>query len=177
MQVDTRASAAWWAPDNSSLLALLHHRYPQLATQCQDPGTTHPSEPQASGLANQLAPGGFPPTEHGGPAPSTVPDSKRALTPPSKNKNARFPTEERKAKTATLQAAPEAPFPQGTQEPSASHCTSLQENQLSSVQKLESWLLHQVAICCPAGARSPTTHSAQRPSTPSATAGEPLHPH
>jgi hypothetical protein len=33
MQEVSRASAAWWAPDDSSLLDLLPHRYPQLTTQ------------------------------------------------------------------------------------------------------------------------------------------------
>jgi hypothetical protein len=69
MQIDHRASAAWWAPDDSSPLALLPHRYPQLATQCQEPATTHPCEPQAAGLANLLAPGGIP--SHQAQRPST----------------------------------------------------------------------------------------------------------
>jgi hypothetical protein len=34
-----------WAPDNSSPLALLPHGKHQLATQCLEPTTTHPSEP------------------------------------------------------------------------------------------------------------------------------------
>jgi hypothetical protein len=70
MQVDPRASAALWAPDDSSPLALLPHGYPQLATQCQEPTTTHISDPHASGFAILLV------TEHGGPALPTVPDSK-----------------------------------------------------------------------------------------------------
>jgi hypothetical protein len=61
MQVDPRASAAWWALYESSLLALLSHGYTQLAMQCWEPATIHPSEPQALDLANMLVPGGFPP--------------------------------------------------------------------------------------------------------------------
>jgi hypothetical protein len=51
MQVGPRASTALWAPDNSSPPALQPHRNPQLATQCQEPATTHSSEPQAPGSA------------------------------------------------------------------------------------------------------------------------------
>jgi hypothetical protein len=40
MQIDSRVSAALWAPDNSSWLALLPHRYPQLATLCHKPKWT-----------------------------------------------------------------------------------------------------------------------------------------
>jgi hypothetical protein len=36
--------------DDSSLLALLPQGYPQHATQCQEPATTQPSEPQAPDL-------------------------------------------------------------------------------------------------------------------------------
>jgi hypothetical protein len=38
IQVDPRASAALWAPDNSGLLL---HRHPQLAIQCEEPAGTH----------------------------------------------------------------------------------------------------------------------------------------
>jgi hypothetical protein len=61
---------------------------PQLAIQYQQPATTHPSEPQ---LEVSL------PTEHRGLALLIVPDSKRALAPLPKSKNARFPTKGRKA--------------------------------------------------------------------------------
>jgi hypothetical protein len=36
-------STALRALENSSLQALLFHRHPQLATQCQEPATTHAS--------------------------------------------------------------------------------------------------------------------------------------
>jgi hypothetical protein len=98
-QVDPRVSTALWAPDNSSLLALLTNGYPQLATQCQEPTTTHLSEPQALGFATLLVPGGFPPHRAWRPSLPTVPDNQTALTPPSQSKNARFPTEGRKAIT------------------------------------------------------------------------------
>jgi hypothetical protein len=52
-----------WALEDSSLLVLLSHGYPQLATQCQKPATTHPSEHQAWHLAILLVPGGFPPQQ------------------------------------------------------------------------------------------------------------------
>jgi hypothetical protein len=51
----------WWVPHDSSLLALLPHRYPQLASQCREPTTTYLSEPQALGFVILLAPGGFHP--------------------------------------------------------------------------------------------------------------------
>jgi hypothetical protein len=59
-QVDPRASTALWAPDGLSPPALLPHGHPQLATQCQDPTTTHASEPEAPHFAILLASGGFP---------------------------------------------------------------------------------------------------------------------
>jgi hypothetical protein len=82
-QIDPKASAA-----------LVY--YPQLATQCQEPATTDLSEPQAACFWLQEA---SLPTEHGGPALPTVPDSKRVLAPPSKSENDRFPTKGRKALT------------------------------------------------------------------------------
>jgi hypothetical protein len=84
----------------------------------------------------------FLPMDHGSPALPTVPDSKTAFTPPSKSKNFRYPTEERKAIPAILQVTPETLFPQGTQKPSTSHCTSLQESHFSPVQELESQVIH-----------------------------------
>jgi hypothetical protein len=162
MQVGPRASAALWAPEDSSLLILM----PQLVTQCQEPATTHTSESQAVGLAILLAPGGFLTTEHGGPALSTVPDSKRALAPLSKSKNTRFPTERKKAITCYSAGSTRSPVPQGTQKPSASHCINLQESHVSPVTELESQILHQVAICYSAGARRPVPHSAQIPDAP-----------
>jgi hypothetical protein len=59
MQADPRASVALWAPDDSSPPDLLSHRYPQLATQFQEPVTIHLSETQAPGFAIPLMPGGF----------------------------------------------------------------------------------------------------------------------
>jgi hypothetical protein len=55
-----QTATALWALDNSSLLALLTHGYPQLPAQCQESTPTHSSEPQAPCLAILLAPGGFP---------------------------------------------------------------------------------------------------------------------
>jgi hypothetical protein len=99
MQVDSRASTALWAPDNSSLLALLPSCYPQLAIQWQDPTTTHLREPHApiihSAGTRRLS---SPQTTETSALP-TVPDIKRALAPPSKGKSARFPTERKKAVT------------------------------------------------------------------------------
>jgi hypothetical protein len=57
-QVDSKVSAAWWAPDTSNPLAMLSHRYPQFAIQCQ---SLPPCEPQAPSLANLLVPRGFHP--------------------------------------------------------------------------------------------------------------------
>jgi hypothetical protein len=98
-QIEPRSSTALWAPDDSSSPVLLPHWNPQLATQCQEPATTHPSEPQAPGFAIFWHQEASLLTEHRGPALPTVPDSKRTLAPPPKSKNARFPTEGRKAIT------------------------------------------------------------------------------
>jgi hypothetical protein len=109
MQIDPRASAALWAPDNSSPLDLLTYGYPQLATQCQEPTTTHLSEPQA--LLFCWCQEASLPTEHGNPALPTVPDSKRALLPPSKSKNVRFPTKGKKAITCYSTGSTRSPIP------------------------------------------------------------------
>jgi hypothetical protein len=118
MQVNPRTSAALWVPDNSSLLALLPHRYPQLATQCQELATTHLSEPQVQALLfcwHQEAPGS--PQSMETPALPTVPDSKRAPTPPSKIEKAIFPTEGRKAITCYFAGCTKALFPQEHRSP------------------------------------------------------------
>jgi hypothetical protein len=70
-------------------------QFPQLATQCQEPATTHLNETQATGFALLLAPGGFPPQKAWRPLSLRV----RALATLSKSKNTRFPTEGRKAIT------------------------------------------------------------------------------
>jgi hypothetical protein len=85
MQVGRRASIAWWAADDLSLLALLPHGYAQLTTHCQESAATHPSETQAPGLVNLLVPGGFPRQKAQRPSLPTVPDSKRALVPTSES--------------------------------------------------------------------------------------------
>jgi hypothetical protein len=77
----SRATNALWATDGSSSPAFLLHGYPQLATQSQKPATTCPSGHQAPGSAILWHQEAFPPT---------VPDIKRALTPPPKSKNARW---------------------------------------------------------------------------------------
>jgi hypothetical protein len=97
MHVNPRSSTALWAPDNSSLPALLPHGKLQFVTQCQEAATTHPSEPQTPDFAICWHQEAFLPTEHGGSALPTVPDRKRALTALPKNKNAIFHTEGRKA--------------------------------------------------------------------------------
>jgi hypothetical protein len=60
-KVDSRAATALQAAENSSLLALLPHGHPQLATLCQEPTTTYANEPKAHCFAILLVPGGFPP--------------------------------------------------------------------------------------------------------------------
>jgi hypothetical protein len=60
MQVDPRALSALWTPDDSSSLPLLPYRYPQLVTQCQEPATTHLSEPQAPDFASGTRRPAFP---------------------------------------------------------------------------------------------------------------------
>jgi hypothetical protein len=74
-----------WAPGDSSWLALLPHRHPQLATQSQEPAITHLRKPQAAGFAILMVPGGF--LLHTAQRTSlpTVLDSKRTLTLLSKN--------------------------------------------------------------------------------------------
>jgi hypothetical protein len=70
MQVEPKASAALWAPDNSRLQALLPHGYLQLVTQGQEPATAPLSEPQAPGFAVLMAPRGLSP--HSAWRPSTT---------------------------------------------------------------------------------------------------------
>jgi hypothetical protein len=94
---------------------------PQLAIQCQHPATTHPSEPQAPGFAIFWHQKASLPTEHRCPALPTVPDSKRALTPPPKSKNTRFPTEGRKVITCHTAGGTRSPVP--TKHTEAQHFT------------------------------------------------------
>jgi hypothetical protein len=91
--------------------------------------------------------------------------ARESFPPQSKSKNARFPTERRKAITCYSSGSTRSTS-QSTQMPTASYCTSLQESHVSPVKELESQLLHGVAICYSAGARRPAPHSAQRPSAP-----------
>jgi hypothetical protein len=110
-QVDPRASAALWAPDNSSLLALLAHRNPQLATQCQEPATTHQVKLRLQALqfiGTRRLP--FPQSTEVQHSPP-IPDSKRALTPLPKSKNARFPTKGRKTITCYSAGSTRSPVP------------------------------------------------------------------
>jgi hypothetical protein len=51
------------------------------------------------------------PTKHRAPTLSTVPESKRALTPPSKSENARFPTKGIKAITCYCAGSTRSPVP------------------------------------------------------------------
>jgi hypothetical protein len=76
--------------------------------------------------------------QHGGPSFPTVPDSKRALAPPSKSENARFLTEGMKVITSYSAGGIRSPVPPFTQKPNALNCTSLQDNLISPVQELES---------------------------------------
>jgi hypothetical protein len=55
---------------DSSALALLHSKCPQLATHCQEPATTHRSAPQAPGFAICRHQEASLPTDHGDPHPS-----------------------------------------------------------------------------------------------------------
>jgi hypothetical protein len=139
-----------------NLPAPLPHGNPQLATQCQEPATTHPSDPHALGFTIFWHQKASFPTEHRGPALPTVSESKRALALLPKIKNARFPTEGRKA--GTLRAAPEALFLQGTQTPCTSCCAFLQKSHIFPVQGSgkSATLLAPGDLC-------PTMH---RPNTP-----------
>jgi hypothetical protein len=114
--------------------------------------------------------------EYGGLALSTVPDNKKILDPPSKSKNARFTTEERKAKTCYSAGSTKSSVPQGTQKLSSSHCTSLQQSNASSVQDLESQLLHPLAVHYPSGARRHTPIVHRNLLLPTVTAGSPWAP-
>jgi hypothetical protein len=111
------------------------------------------------------------PTEHKGPAAALSLTSREPLLPHQRARTPDYPLRGGKLKPATLQAAPEVLFLQGT------HCTPLQESHVSPVQELESQHLHQVTIHYPA-ARRLAPHTRYRdPVPPTATAGEPLHPH
>jgi hypothetical protein len=146
MQVDPRASAPLWAPHDSSPLALLPHRCPQLVTQYQEPATTHLCEPQAPGFAILLAPGVFPPYRAWRPSLPTVPDSKRALAVPSKSEIARFPIKGRKAVTCYSAGSTKGPVPPRYTEAQCFMLHSLQKSLISPVQSLESQLLYWVEL-------------------------------
>jgi hypothetical protein len=75
------------------------------------------------------------PIEHGGPELSTVPESKRALTPLSKSENTRFPTEGRKAITSYSAGSTRSPVPPRYTE---AQCFILQKSHVSPVQELKS---------------------------------------
>jgi hypothetical protein len=91
MQVDPRASATLWAPDNSIPLALLTHGYPQHATQCQEPASTHLSEPQTPGFATLLVPGGFPPHRAWRPSTSHSSWQQESICSPIKEQECQIP--------------------------------------------------------------------------------------
>jgi hypothetical protein len=95
-QVDPRASIALWALDDPSLLDLLPYKYPQLATQCQEPATTHPSESQAARLPILIVPVGFSPHRAQRPRTSHWPWEQEALTLPSKERMPDSPPREGK---------------------------------------------------------------------------------
>jgi hypothetical protein len=61
-QVEPMASAPLWTLEDSNPVALLLYCHPQVATQCQEPGTTCASETQvAEFFAILVAPRGFEP--------------------------------------------------------------------------------------------------------------------
>jgi hypothetical protein len=97
------------------------------------------------------------PTEHGGPVLPTFSD-KRALAPPSKSKNARFPTEERKA--ITCYSAGSTRIPVLHTAPPCWRVTSVLSKSWISSNSME-WQSTTFD-----GARRPTCYSAQRPSAP-----------
>jgi hypothetical protein len=86
---------------------------------------------QAASLSTEA----FLPTEHRGSALPIVPDSKRALTPLSKSKKARFSFEGRKAMTCYSAGSTRSPVSPRYTEPSTSHCTSLQESDIFLLSK------------------------------------------
>jgi hypothetical protein len=127
MQVDPRATAAWWAQDNSSLLALLPLTWYTVPETCHHT----PKWSQEASL----------PIKHGGPTPQSL----RAREPLLPHQRARLPeTSLRggKLKPATLQEATEALFPQDTWKPTTSYCTYLKESHVSPDEELKSQLLH-----------------------------------
>jgi hypothetical protein len=76
--VDPRALSDLWDPDTQQLCC--PHGNTQLATQFQEPANAYTSEPQIPGFAIFWCQKACLPTEHGGLALPTVPDSKRPLT-------------------------------------------------------------------------------------------------
>jgi hypothetical protein len=72
-QVDPRASAALQTLKDSNPLTLTSHGHSQLATQWQDPLTTHASESQAPCLAILRCQEAFLSVEHEGPVLTTKP--------------------------------------------------------------------------------------------------------
>jgi hypothetical protein len=166
------------APNNSSPLALLPYRFLQLATQCQELATTHPSVPQSPGLAVLLVPGDFSPLRAlGGSALPTVLDSKTALGPLSKSENAKFPTRGRKAITCYSAGGTRSPVPSRYTEahfilhlPAGESCLSHPRAGIPgpplSGNLLLCWCLEGLPL---------TVH--RDPTLPSETAREPLCPH
>jgi hypothetical protein len=94
------------------------------------------------------------------PSAPPMPDSWRTPVTPSKQKCQILHWGEESC-NLTLWTAPEDLLPQTAQRPSTPHWASLKESPVSSVQKLESQLLYQVAICYSAGARRSAFYSAQ----------------
>jgi hypothetical protein len=108
------------------------------------------------------------PTEHGGPVLPTFSD-KRALAPPSKSKNARFPTEERKA--ITCYSAGSTRIPVLHTAPPCWRVTSVLSKSWISSNSTE-WQSTTLMVL---GGLPATVH--RDPVLPTVTAGEPLHPY
>jgi hypothetical protein len=117
------------------------------------------------------------PTKHGGPVLLTVPDSKRALVPPSKSKNTRFPTEGRKAITCYSAGGTRSPIPPSYTEAQCftlhlpARVTSLLPKSWNPGSSTE-W---QSATLLVLWGLTPTVH--RDLALPTDTAGEPLCPH
>jgi hypothetical protein len=139
VQVDPRDSAALWAPDDSSLLALLPHGLHHFSTLYQESTATCASEPQASHFAILLVPGGFPPHIIWCSPPCPYVGEPPLPCPRVENQLLHWVL-------ICYSMGARRPASQGAQRSSTSHCACLQESPIFPAQELKSQILHWVAI-------------------------------
>jgi hypothetical protein len=177
MQVDTRASAVcgpqiiqvYWLCCTTGTLNLLH------SARSLPPHIQVNTRLRA--LLFCLCQEASLPIEYGRSILPTVPDSKRVLTPPSKSKNSRFPTEGSKVYNLLLCRWLQALVPKVHRSPvlhTAPPCRRVMFL-LSKSWNPRSSIEWQSTTLLALGGLTPTVH--RDPALPTASAGEALHPH